>query len=591
MKIKVIRREIKRLLKTLKFIYEIKMIYFLFLSTLTVISGIMPFLTIKAMQKLINSIQDVAYGGVELVLSSLLIYVSINIISILTSNSKSYITNMLNIELNYVVNEKILLKTKSLSLLDYEDEKVYNMIRKAQDGSSTRLFNVYIALNNFIAQLIALISLSSIIFLWNPMILLIIILIPTIKTIYTAHIGYKSYEIEMKRIDKRRKISYINYLMTNNIAYKELQSYNSWNYLIKIFKNNFESIMIQDKKILKEQLSVTSILTILDEIISATIIFNVVKSSITGSIRIGDTVAVINTLSNIQNSIISLLQSLIEMYRENLYVKELYSLLDYKSNKFKGKTKIDKIKEVEFIKVSFQYNSQSEYSLKNISFKIKFGETLCFIGENGSGKTTIIKLLAGFYDNYEGDIKINGIDFKEIDKNDFRNKISVLFQDYNKYELKLRENIGISKTELIGDDNTLYNVINKVGLREFLNTLTDGLDSKLGNWFGGTELSGGQWQKLGIARTLLRCAEIIILDEPTSALDPISEYQMFSLIKKENKDCIKVFISHRLGNILKLNCRIIVLKKGEIVVDGYHDDILKKSLLYKEMLQSETRAI
>ncbi|WP_026477423.1 ABC transporter ATP-binding protein [Alkaliphilus transvaalensis] len=590
MKKSILNKEIIKLFKTLKLVYGINKLQFISVSILTIISGIIPLFSIKSMQKLINSIQN-NNNSLEIIINALMIYLTINVFSILISNLKSYITNLFRIEVNYVINERVLLKTKNLSLLDYEDENVYNMIRKAQDGNSSRLFNIYMIINDFITQSIALISVSTIILFWNPLILIVIILIPIANTLYTAYIGHKSYLIEMNRVDKRRKISYINYLMTNNIAYKELKSYNAWGYLINIFKNNYKNIINEDKKILKEQVSVTTCLSILDEIVGAIVIYNVVKISIVGTMLMGDIVALINTLSTIQSNITGILRSIIELYRENLYIEELYKLLEYQSKEAKGKIKLEEIAEIEFKNVSYRYKSRTEYSLKNVSFKILKGETLGIIGENGSGKTTIIKLLAGFYDDYEGEIKINGIELKELDKKEYHSKIAVLFQDFNKYEFNLRENIGISKEDFIDDDELIMNIINKVGLVDTVKKLSNGLDSRLGSWFGGTELSGGQWQKIGIARTLLRQSQITILDEPTSALDPLSEYQMFDLVKNEDIGNIKIVISHRLSNVSRLNSRIIMLRHGAIIVDGYHEDIINNNHQYKELYMSETRAV
>lgn len=218
------------------------------------------------------------------------------------------------------------------------------------------------------------------------------------------------------------------------------------------------------------------------------------------------------------------------------------------------------------------------------------GETLSLVGENGSGKTTLVKLLSAFYDDYEGDILVNGMELKSIKKSCYRKKIGVIFQDFNKYEMTCRENVALGDIRHIDNDILLEQAIEKSGSKDFVNQLPNGMDHQLGVWFDdGFQLSGGQWQRLAIGRAFLKQADCYIFDEPSSALDPVSEADVFRKTIQILDGKIGIFISHRLFNLRKFSSRILVLKDGNLVEDGTHDVLMERESHYRYLynLQNE----
>lgn len=255
------------------------------------------------------------------------------------------------------------------------------------------------------------------------------------------------------------------------------------------------------------------------------------------------------------------------------------SLEDSISIAQQGGILLQTIKEIEFRNVFFSYNEGTD-ALKNVSFKIGIGDKIAIVGENGAGKSTIVKLLIRFYDPRSGQILINGIDCKEYNIDSYREKVSAVFQDFNKYELTLGENIWAKSSHPVDLDDQYRQLI-----RTLLSERNDSLSVKLGVKFGGKEVSGGEWQRIAILRGLLKEHDLLVVDEPTSSIDPIEEANVYKTISKLS-DSITVFITHRLGSI-KHASSIIVMNSGEIHAIGTHGDLMDSCPYYRTLYNSQ----
>ena len=220
--------------------------------------------------------------------------------------------------------------------------------------------------------------------------------------------------------------------------------------------------------------------------------------------------------------------------------------------------------------------------MKNANFFVGPGESIAFVGENGSGKTTLSKLILGLYDEYEGDIFINDINLKEINMESYQKKIGTVFQDYIKYETSIRENIAFGNMEYLYNDEEIYRVLKDVNLDNKINE-RDGLDTIIGHWFGGQQCSIGEWQRLAIARALIKNADVYIFDEPDAALDVLRQREIVELFKKTMYGKIGFYISHKINFVNELADTIMVIQNGIIEEIGTHDELLRKNGKYFNM--------
>ncbi len=251
--------------------------------------------------------------------------------------------------------------------------------------------------------------------------------------------------------------------------------------------------------------------------------------------------------------------------------------------------KLPKPSTIEFKNVSFKYPKTDRNILKGFNLTIQSGEKIALVGENGAGKTTLIKLLLRFYDTDEGEILINGINIKEIGLEEWHKHVGALFQDFIKYQFTFKENVYFGDLTRQDEEKLLKEAISKSGADKFLDTLPDGIDQIVGKMFeGGIDLSGGQWQKLALARAFFRDAPILILDEPTSAIDAKAEYEIFENVQKLQKDKTVIIISHRFSTVRNAD-RILVLDEGKIIEEGSHDKLINKKGLYAELFNIQAQ--
>jgi ATP-binding cassette subfamily B protein len=240
--------------------------------------------------------------------------------------------------------------------------------------------------------------------------------------------------------------------------------------------------------------------------------------------------------------------------------------------------------------VGYRYPGKDVWALRNVSLRIPAGESLALVGENGAGKTTLVKLLTRLYEPTEGRILLDGRDLAEWDEGELRRRFSVLFQDYNQYQLKVRENVGFGSVEHMKEEPRLERAVTLGGAADVVEGLKGGLDAPLGRWFqDGTELSGGQWQKIALARAFMREeADILVLDEPTAALDAEAEHAVFERFRALAQNRTTIVISHRFPTV-RMARSIVVLEKGRVVEQGTHDELLARGGRYARMfaLQAE----
>lgn len=310
-------------------------------------------------------------------------------------------------------------------------------------------------------------------------------------------------------------------------------------------------------------------------------------------ITLGDMTLYLGAVRMSQGSFQGLLDNIARLYENGLFMENLFSFLSIRPRE---RITIDSSTPesvprsgIEFSGVSYRYPSSSDYAVSDFSLSIRPGEKIAVVGENGSGKTTLIKLLTRLYEPVSGHITIDGQDLQRMDAGEIHRRIGVIFQDYVRYQLTLRENIGFGSIENLEDTDRVLSALKNSGSEDLLTSLPDGLESMLGHQFlKGRELSVGQWQKIALGRAFMRLSDILILDEPTSSMDANREYEIFRRFQALTEGKTVILISHRFSTV-RMADRIGVMQKGCLVELGSHEELIEKDGVYRKMFELQAQ--
>lgn len=589
-KIGVIRdiKNLKYFFKVFRYIKETDLVMATVIIAITILEGLLPGISILLSQKLINKLQ-IGVKNFNEILIVILLFAGMQLISTQIGYIKSFFTAKFQSKFALNLNLKIFNKVAQLELKDFEESQTFDCISRAQKESNSKLFNYFMKYIALLQQVVAIMSFVGILIQWNHRIIPLIAVVPIISVIFMKKINDKQFKIHLARTLDERKSGYLSYLMTKDIAFKEIKLYGLIDYLKTEYKKLFQGFINQDISLAKKRLNIQSILLLFDEAIVGFILYLIIKSAFLKKILIGDANSYMSCVFNIKGTIEQILAIIMVIAKDGLYIGQLFEFLDKEiAVNEEGKIIIDEIESIEVKNLSYKYLRAEKYALRNMNFRIEKKDILAIVGKNGAGKTTLIKLLSGFYNDYEGEILINGIDLKLINKESIRNQVGVIFQDYTKYELTARQNVAFGNLSQMNNDIAINNALNKSGIGNVIGKMKNGIDSQLGLWFNGVQLSGGEWQKIALSRAFMKDAGLYILDEPSSALDPEAEYEILSKSYELIKDKIGILITHRMANIERIANKIIVIDQGEIIERGSHQDLISNRSKYYELYQKQT---
>ena len=542
--------------------------------TLNILSQFVPIIFIRLILNEISLNRNFKMTLVYISIFSLLTFLANVILTTLDYFSK----NQLEITIRKMKNElgNVVMKMDYCSV---EQPQIRDFVELASD--SINFSTVYTQIEIIITTFFAAIGLISIIVTVQPIILLFVAFSSIIRLLVDKKNRKLWGKWRPKYAPLLRKLNYFFRIMKTVEFGKEIRINNlqKWiyqktdehteEYLKKATKHNFE---IQRNGI------VASLANIIQEsFVYLVLVYNVVFNGLT----IGDFSMYITSINKFIDNVSSLINAVSTIMQVSLFVGDFRYCLDLSNQKNESKTILPN-KElilIEFKNVSFKYPNSDKYVLKNISLKFKSNETYSIVGINGAGKTTLVKLLCRFYEPTEGEILINGINIKYIDN--YTNILSAVFQDYKLFSFSVEDNISLSDDS---NKSEIYNYIKKCGLEKKINQLPQKLKTFVNKEFSseGIEFSGGESQKLVLARALYKNAPIVILDEPTSALDPISEAELYSKFNEISGGKLAIYISHRLSSCQFCD-QIIVLDQGEVVQCGSHSELVNERGLYAQL--------
>jgi ATP-binding cassette, subfamily B, bacterial len=482
-------------------------------------------------------------------------------------------------------------KSLHIDLGYYENPNYFDTYHKAQEEASYRPVQVLNDLFSFVQNGLSLASIAGLlVFLhWGIALLLLAASLPSV--LIKLKFSRRLFEWQRRRVSLERRSWYTGYLMSSYEHAKEIRLFNYGGYLIERFQTLRRLLFSEKNRILRRRMVADQGGKAIEIAVLIGAYAFVAWRTFLGAISLGSLVMYFQAFQRGQSHLQQALQSLAALYQHRLFLTFLIDLLELEPQvqdppdprplpaQLQDGVRIDG--------VSFQYPFTDREVLHDVSLEMKPGEIIALVGQNGSGKTTLLKLLCRFYDPSGGSIALDGIDLRDCRQADIHRKLGVIFQDFAKYHFTAAENIRIGDLDRPEDPELLADATRRSGADEFLHKLPQGYDNILGRYFdGGVELSGGQWQKVALARAFYRDAEIVILDEPTSDIDPLAEYDIFARFRELARDKIVILVTHRLYN-LKVADRIIVMDEGRVAEQGSHEELMSREGLYFKMFEKQ----
>lgn len=577
---------------SLKFVWNTHKRYFLVSISYRLMLAFLPLAGIWLMKELINELVHLMQEDTTDWTSFVLIFL-FQMIVLISGQLLRLLSEVNDLKLEKTVSRRlkmeVLQKVSRIPYLTFENPQFYDRYQRITNSQfkvmelTKKAFNFGSGLVTLVSVLLYIVGVH-----WSLGVILLICSIPIL--LIDIRFGRRRYKMMHFLTPFRRKEMYLSYLLNTRETLKEVHLFGLGKHLINEWADVFDLDAKENIRLLRRQniwLFVGECLLTLTYMVSG---FLVAFFIFAGRIKVGDFVSILQGIQNVQSGLTESTRTLSHFYEDSLYMEELRAFfLITESDQDKKPYEIDEIKEISIENLSFQYKDQLRPVLEDIRFRIRQGQKVALVGENGCGKTTLIKCLAGLYETDSSMIKINGKPLANIKSESYRTRISVLFQDYIRYNFTARENIGFGNVEKLHDFNGIKHAATCTGIDHYLTKLPYQYETMLGKFFSGSdELSGGQWQKVALSRALFRNSDLIILDEPTSALDPNAEMKIIEDLFQENNQKAILFITHRLG-AASLADIILVMKEGRIVERGTHEELLLRNGIYKKMYQTQSK--
>ncbi|WP_297521964.1 ABC transporter ATP-binding protein [uncultured Clostridium sp.] len=558
-------------------------------------SGFVPMIQMFLVTDFVNKAVAILNGkmGVDKIYLSIFMLVSVVAIDWLFAKVILFASTSMSLKIKKGYRVEITRKVASLKYSYIESEDTWNLIERTTKDIEIRLRDAYLNLLNLISLILKITGVLVVLLTYSITSVIIMFAVCVPFFILSVKSGNKAYEVEKEVAKERRKSDYIGATLTSREAAYERNLFSYGNTLSDKWQSIYEHVRKKEadvnvKWIYRAKLGsiITSIAVIL-----TIIVFLFPLAS--GGISIGNFVAIGNGTMGLINDMSWTLSSFIKNVAFDMeYFKDLREMAGLEEEKGSLDLREESLdfKTLEFRNVSFKYDGCENYIFKNLSLKIENGKHYSIVGANGCGKTTITKLITGLYSNFEGDILINDKSIKEYTSGQIKSLTALVYQDFAKYYMSIKENIEVGNINKLVDTTHLEeieNAIDIIGLKDFIASLDDGIATELGKVKEDSiDLSGGQWQRIAMARAMVSDASLRILDEPTSALDPISESKVYESFEDISKGKTTIFISHRLGST-KICDKIFVINDGMLAEEGSHEQLISLDGVYANMYESQ----
>jgi ATP-binding cassette subfamily B protein len=534
------------------------------------------------------------------------------------SRASSLVESLLGDLFSNHTSVRLMQHAATLDLYQFEDPAFYDQLERARRQTIGRigLLAQFLSIGQ---DALTLLSLGAALLVYSPLLLLLLAVSVLPSFLGETHFASLQYSLLYRWTPERRQLDYLRYVGASDSTAKEVQMFGLAPWLIERYRTLAERFYLENKRLSIRKGVVATAFAVLGTLGYYGAYVHILLRAVAGAISLGSLTFLAASFARSRDLIQHLLSAASDIYEQSLYLKDLFDFFEMKPSITApaGAPEVPtKIRDgFVFEDVGFQYPGSDRWAVRHVSFSLRPGERLALVGENGAGKTTLTKLLARLYDPTEGRILLDGRDLREYDLASLRRAIGVIFQDFVRYDLRFDENIGVGEinqvrsylelprngkgadvkssggTGLPAKDDAravpevLASAAEKSLAASLLPRFPEGYRQMLGRRFeGGVDLSGGEWQKIALARAYMRAAQVLILDEPTASLDARAEYEVFKRFSELLSGRMAVIISHRFSTV-RMADRIVVLKGGTVVEDGTHQELVVRGGLYEELFR------
>jgi ATP-binding cassette subfamily B protein len=560
---------------------------------MTLVGGLVPLGVAYAGKRIVDAV--VAHAAAETVrwvCVELALVVALSVVQ----RGLGLVKNLLGARLGIDINVTILEKALGLDLYWFEDSEFYDKLTRARREASTRPIALVTEAFGLVQSVVTLVGYAALLVRFSGWAVLALCIAAVPATAAEMRYSKLAFRTRNWRSPESRRLLYLEYVLANDEHAKEVKLFGIGPTLLDRYRTLSERFYDEDRRLYVRRAKWTQALSLLGTGTFYAAYAAMALMAAAGKLTLGNMTLYVLAFRQGQQAFQSALGAIGSMYEHNLYMSNLWEYLriaggvavvrggELATEAVNGAARTALVTRdsapgagegIVFEDVGFRYPGKETWALRHIDLAIPRGESLALVGENGAGKTTLVKLLTRLYEPTEGHILLDGRDLREWDAETLRRRFGVLFQDFNQYQLKVRENVGLGSVDHLEDVPRIERAVDLGGAADVVSALEGGLEAPLGRWFQrGTELSGGQWQKIALARAFMREeADILVLDEPTASLDAEAEHAVFERFRRLAQGRTTIVISHRFPTV-RMARKIVVLDRGSIVESGTHDDLV-----------------
>jgi ATP-binding cassette subfamily B protein len=484
---------------------------------------------------------------------------------------------------------RLLAKASKIDLGHFDNSDWHDRLARAKRDVSWRPGDLTWSVLGLSGNVVTIVLMASLLASLHYALVVLALMAAVLSLALERRVTARLYQFFYNETPEEREREYLGNLLVQPRTTKEVRAYVLSDYLLGRHGRLSESLFAQRAQMYRSGARISLLTGVVMGTTLALAYTFVAQQGLAGTIDPGGIVLVIGAFTSVSSTLGQISSTFVAVDQHTTFLEDFFSFLGIEPL-IPVPRKAERLPDgardsIEFDPGTLKYPGGTEPAVANLSLEINHGELIALVGENGAGKSTLVKLLLRFYDPSSGSVRVGGVDLRQVDPESLRNRIGVLFQDYATYELSVRENVQIGRPDAAADDERVMDALRRSRSEWLVRKMSAGLDSKVGRLFeGGHDLSGGEWQRLALARILYRNADIWILDEPTSSLDPEAEAAIFAELKANLRGRIGIVISHRFSTV-RIADRIAVVADGRITELGTHDELLRADGRYAQLFE------